>query len=82
MEQKNDDLASDDGLPTPGTQEPESGGSEGSAESGPGNVSVDEPTAGALDSDAGSPGGQDEASSGSDEDTSEDTSDDEDQKSE
>ena len=53
--------SSDDGLPQPGTEEPENP-SEGDAGEGPGNVSVDEPTAAALSEDAGSPGGDDEAS--------------------
>jgi hypothetical protein len=40
--------------------------------SGPGNVSVDEPTAGALDDDAGSPGGDDGETSTDSEDASQD----------
>ena len=59
MEQRNDDLSSEEGLPRPGTEEPADGSSseEGDAGSGPGNVSVDEPTAGSLGRDAGAPGG-------------------------
>ena len=85
MEQRNDDLSGDsEKLPQPGTQEPTgSSGTEGDAGSGPGNVTVDEPTAGALDADAGSPGGgakenpsedsDDEASEDSDGEASEDS---------
>lgn len=87
MEQRNDDLSGDsEKLPQPGTQEPTgSSGTEGDAGSGPGNVTVDEPTAGALDADAGSPGGgakenpsedsDDEASEDSDGEASEDSDD-------
>ena len=42
------DLNESGDLPQPGTEEPEKESS-GDAGSGPGNVSVDEPTAGALD---------------------------------
>ena len=58
MENRQDDLGNDD-LPRPGTEEPDAGeqAADGDAGSGPGNVSVDEPTAGALD-DAGTPGGE------------------------
>ena len=63
MEQRQDDLG-DDGLPRPGTEEPrEDTAEEGDAGGGPGNVSVDEPTAGALD-DAGTPGGEEAAEEG------------------
>lgn len=67
-------------LPQPGTDEPDDAPA-GEAGSGPGNVSVDEPTAGALDDEAGTPGGEsdedDDSTSGSDDSTSgnEDTSD-------
>ena len=82
MEQRHDDLGDDGGLPRPGTEEPDAqkGSAEGDAAGGPGNVSVDEPTAGALDG-AGAPGGEDADTQGDDEDaeasddTSEDTSD-------
>ena len=63
MEQRNDDLGDKEDLPQPGTEEPaQDEGSEGEAGEGPGNVSVDEPTAGAL-GDAGTPGGADEETS-------------------
>lgn len=81
MEQRSDDLSNDGGLPVPGTDESVGDGS-GESDSGPGNVSVDEPTAGALEGDAGTPGGAEGSDeSGSDEgedeeDTSEGTSDD------
>ena len=76
MEQRQDDLG-DDGLPRPGTEEPDGGegASEGDAGSGPGNVSVDEPTAGALD-DAGKPGGAEAGQEGSGDDEADDTSED------
>ena len=68
-------------LPQPGTDEPDNT-PDGEAGSGPGNVSVDEPTAGALDEEAGAPGGDesddDDSTSGSDDDSTsgdEDTSD-------
>ena len=59
MEQRNDDLSNDDGLPRPGTEEPgeDAPSDSGEAGSGPGNVSVDEPTAGSLGPDTGAPGG-------------------------
>ena len=69
MEQRNDDLSNEEGLPRPGTEEPPDASSsdEGDAGSGPGNVSVDEPTAGTLGPDAGTPGGDtDEESDGDD----------------
>lgn len=75
MEQRQDDLG-DDGLPRPGTEEPggSGGSSEGDAGAGPGNVSVDEPTEGALD-DPGTPGGGTSEGDAEDEgDTSEGTS--------
>lgn len=79
MEQRNDDLSGDsEKLPQPGTQEPTgSSGTEGDAGSGPGNVTVDEPTAGALDDDAGSPGGgaKEDPSEDSDDEASEDSND-------
>ena len=69
MEQRNDDLSNDEGLPRPGTEEPsdESSSDAGEAGAGPGNVSVDEPTAGSLGPDGGAPGGErDEESDGDD----------------
>lgn len=61
-------------LPQPGTDEPDTP-PKGDAGSGPGNVSVDEPTAGALEDEAGTPGGHDaddddDSTSGSDDSTS------------
>ena len=75
MEQRNDDLSNEEGLPVPGTDEGDETGADGAAGSGPGNVSVDEPTAAALEGDAGSPGGAEEAE---DSDDSDDESSDED----
>lgn len=79
MEQRNDDLNDENDLPAPGTEEPESPDSGGSPEAGPGNVSVDEPTAAALEQDAGSPGGADaDEDDGSDDDSSDEDSEDDD----
>ena len=65
MDRKSEDLSEGNGLPQPGTDE--SGTDEKTpAGDGPGNVSVDEPTAGALDEDAGSPGGAEESDSATD----------------
>ena len=47
-----DDLGGESELPQPGTQEPlEQAGEDAGSIEGPGNVSVDEPTASALDPD-------------------------------
>lgn len=47
-----DDLRDDSDVPLPGTEEPtEQSGEDPGATEGPGNVSVDEPTASALDPD-------------------------------
>jgi hypothetical protein len=51
MEDRSDDLARDDDLPQPGTEEPKDGDGGDSTE-GPGNVSVDEPTEPALDAES------------------------------
>jgi hypothetical protein len=50
MDTRADDLGGDGELPQPGTEEPKEG-SEGDDVDGPGNVSVDEPTAPALEDD-------------------------------
>ena len=51
-ENKADDLSRDEGLPQPGTEQPEESSSSGDEPTeGPGNVSVDEPTQPALDPD-------------------------------
>ena len=64
----------DDGLPQPGTDEPQEA-SDGEAGKGPGNVSVDEPTAAALGDDVGSPGGEESDSSEDDSESADDDSD-------
>jgi hypothetical protein len=47
-----DDLSGDSDLPRPGTREPrKQGGEDPGSTDGPGNVSVDEPTAPAMDPD-------------------------------
>lgn len=65
------DLNESGDLPQPGTEEPEESTS-GDAGSGPGNVSVDEPTAGALDDPIA-----DDASDEDDDDTDDSTTGDE-----
>jgi hypothetical protein len=53
MGSRGDGRAEEEGLPQPGTEEPEEaeGAEKGDATEGPGNVSVDEPTAPALSPD-------------------------------
>lgn len=49
MENRADDLAEGDDLPLPGTLEPDGDDAhDGDPTEGPGNVSIDEPTEGAL----------------------------------
>jgi hypothetical protein len=51
-----DDLSDQkEDLPQPGTEEPTDGESQDGSTDGPGNVSVDEPTAGALEPDQEDP---------------------------
>lgn len=72
MDTRADDLNGDDDLPQPGTEEPKDGGDGGSVE-GPGNVSVDEPTAPALEDDANL--GSNEGAASSDEEEEDDDDD-------
>lgn len=72
MDTRADDLNGDGQLPQPGTEEP-SGDGDGDRVEGPGNVSVDEPTAPVLEDDNSSGG------DGSDDDDDDDTSSDDDE---
>lgn len=77
MDTRADDLNGEGDLPQPGTEEPKDAG-DGDSVEGPGNVSVDEPTAPALEDDALDEGdsveGSDEGGSPSEEDDDDDES--------
>ena len=71
MDTRADDLSGDGELPQPGTEEPKSG-SESDDVEGPGNVSVDEPTAPALEDENLSGTGSDDGDDDEDDDSSDD----------
>jgi hypothetical protein len=50
MENRADDLSAGEEIPLPGTEEPEDAPERQKPTEGPGNISVDEPTSGALES--------------------------------
>jgi len=80
MDKRADDLNGDGDLPQPGTEESTKEGNGGSVE-GPGNVSVDEPTAPALEDDNLTTGGENESSDGENADDEDDDSSDDDESS-